>query len=51
MAASALLFPFQLSPFTFDIYAVGLEILVEGCLEDGISMLGGITRSGLINSI
>jgi hypothetical protein len=44
MAASALLFPFQLSPFTFDIYAVGLEVPIEGCLEDGVSMLRGITN-------
>jgi hypothetical protein len=44
MVASALLFPFQLSPFTFDIYAVGLEVPIEGCLEDGVSMLRGITN-------
>jgi hypothetical protein len=44
MVASVLLFPFQLSPFTFDIYAVGFEVPIEGGLEDGVSMLRGITN-------
>jgi hypothetical protein len=44
MAASALLLPFQLSPFTFDIYVLGLEVLIKGSLEGGVSMLGGITN-------